>query len=190
MLHQITIHVRASQILACVNKAWAHAVRELRKEFRNSAFSADCLGRETFLTHNMVEQRLERVVRRRVGNLDINDDAWWWYRTQFYLHQAVAKHRMSFQDILFRCYIFSKHNHYDFNIFEDVYRHCTSQSLDEPLNVQLFWESGYVAARDMGCFNLGKSIDEVLQTLICAMEGAAFCPLMCSCAGDPQMQLL
>ena len=98
------------------------------------------------------------------------------------------------QDVVPRHFVpllhFSKYRHYDFNIFEDVYRHCTSQSLDEPLNVQLFWESGYVAARDMGCFSLGKSIDEVLQNLICAMEGSAFCPLMCSCAGDPQMQFL
>ena len=91
---------------------------------------------------------------------------------------------MSFQDLFRRCYLFSSYSGYDFDIFEDVYRHRTSENLEEPLGVQLFWEAGYVAARDMGCVNLGTSIYEVLQTLICAIAGTTYCPNMCGCAEE------
>ena len=141
----------------------------------------------------MAEHRLQRVVRMfriQVGNHDIIDLGLWWYRTQLYLHHAIRKDKMSVQDILRRCYDVSMYSGYDFDIFEGVYRHSTSENLDEPLEARLFCKSGYVQARDLGCANLGRSIDEVLQTLICAKEGTIYCPDMCGCADDLQMQLL
>ncbi len=91
---------------------------------------------------------------------------------------------MSFQDLFRRCYLFSLYSGYDFDIFKDVYRHRTSENLEEPLGDQLFWEAGYVSARGMGCVNLGTSINEVLQTLICAIAGTTHCPKMCGCAEE------
>ena len=86
--------------------------------------------------------------------------------------------------------VFSGYSGSDFGIFKDVYRHRTSENLDEHLEARLFWNAGYVLARDLGCANLGRTIDGVLQTLICAKEGTIYCPDMCGCADDLQMQLL
>ena len=194
MLHVIAIHESSSRVIACVNKEWAQAVNvvisELRRRFLSSDFTVHCLGLAT-LNESMAERRLERVVRVRVRNHDITDLGLWWYRTQLYLHYAISRRcNMSVQRILRRCYVFSGYSGYDVGIFKDVYRYRTSKNLDEPLEARLFCKSGYVQARDLGCANLGRSIDEVLQTLICAKEGTIYCPHMCGCADDLQMQLL
>ena len=91
---------------------------------------------------------------------------------------------MSFQHLLHRCYRFSSYKGYDFDIFEGVYRHCvmSQESLERSLGSQLFNDARFVYARDLGCQHLGRSINEVLQTLICASEDATFCPYRCGCS--------
>ena len=128
MLHVIAIHEGASRVIACVNKEWAQAVNfvisELRKRFLSSDFTVHCLGLAT-LNDSMAEHRLQRVVRIRFGSHDITDLGLWRYRTQLYLHFAIPREDMSFQDILRRCYIFPMYSGYDLDIFEGVYRHRT-----------------------------------------------------------------
>ena len=103
-----------------------------------------------------------------------------------YLQNAIGKGNMSFQELLRRCYLFSSYRGYDFDMFEGVYRHCvmSQETLERSLGSQLFKDAGFVYARDLGCQHLGRSINEVLQTLICASEGTTFCPDMCGCAEE------
>ncbi len=100
--------------------------------------------------------------------------------------QYIEKSSMSFQELLRRCYLFSPYRGYDFDMFEGVHRHCvmSQETLERPLGSQLFKDAGFVSARDLGCQHLGRSINEVLQTLICASEGTTFCPDMCGCAEE------
>ena len=139
------------------------------------------------LHDDKAKQHLQRVLNIRFGNESIPDLTVWWYNTQLYLQDTRFKHKMSFQELLHRCYRFSVYTGYDFDIFRGVYRDYNSQNLEEPLAAaQLFCtNTQFVGVRDLGCQYLGTSIHEVLQTLICAMAaGSKFCPDMCGCAED------
>ena len=74
-------------------------------------------------------------------------------------------------------------------MFQEVYREITSENLDEPFGFMLFWDPGFSAARNLECVRLGRSIHEVLLTLICAREGNYYCPVECGCADEQQIQL-
>ena len=92
---------------------------------------------------------------------------------------------MYFQDLLYRCHVFCVYAGYDFEIFEAVYHHYTSEHSETLLEARVFCDSRFVLARNMGCRSLGRSIHEVLQTVICALAGTTFCPDLCGCAdGD------
>ena len=189
MLHVVVIHASPSRVLACVNREWLHSVqtviRELRRGFLDGDFDVDCLAPEV-LHDGQAELRLRRVLCMRFGNTCRSKEQVWWFRTQLYLQYATGKSILSFQDLLRRCYLFSSYRGYDFDMFEGVYRHCvmSQETLERSLGSQLFKDAGFVYARDLGCQDLGRSIHEVLQTLICASEGRTFCPHMCSCAEE------
>ena len=187
MLRGIVMHACVIRVLACVNREWLQAVRavicELRRGFVGGDFYVDCLWPDA-LDEDKAKPRLQRVLNIRFGNESIPDATVWWYNTQLYLHYAIAKKPMSFQDLLHRCYLFSVYAGYDFEIFEGVYRYCTSENLEMLLAAQLFCDTRFVSARDLGCQHLGTSIHEVLQTLICTMAGTTFCPNLCGCAED------
>ena len=187
MLHVVVIHASSIRVLACVNMAWLHSVRtvirELRRGFLDGDFNVGCLAPEV-LHDGQAKMRLQRILCMRYGNRVLDEDVVWWFRTQLYLQYAVGKSKMSFQDLLHRCYRFSSYRGYDFDIFEGVYRHCvmSQESLERSLGSQLFNDARFVYARDLGCQHLGRSIREVLQTLICASDDATFCPYVCGCA--------
>ena len=187
VLHVVVIHASSIRVLACVNMEWLHSVRtvirELRRGFLDGDFHVGCLAPEV-LNDGQAELRLQRVLCMRYGNTGLDEEQVWWFRTQLYLQYAIGKSKMSFQDLLHRCYRFSSYRGYDFDIFEGVYRHCvmSQESLERSLGSQLFNDARFVYARDLGCQHLGRSINEVLQTLICASEDATFCPYRCGCA--------
>ena len=186
MLHVVVIHASSSRVLACVNRKWLHSVRtvirELRRGFLDGDFHVGCLAPDV-LNDGQAELRLQRVLCMRYGNTGLDEEQVWWFRTQLYLQYAIGKSKMTFQDLLHRCYRFSSYRGYD---FEGVYRHCvmSQETLERSLGSQLFKDAGFVYARDLGCQHLGRSINEVLQTLICASEGTTFCPDMCGCAEE------
>ena len=189
MLHVVVIHASSIRVLACVNMAWLHSVRtvirELRRGFLDGDFNVGCLAPEV-LHDGQAKMRLQRILCMRYGNKVIDEEVVWWYRTQLYLQYAIGKSKMSFQDLLHRCYRFSSYRGYDFDIFEGVYRHCgkSPETLERPLASQLFHDARFVYARDMGCSHLGRSIREVLLTLICASDDTTLCPYVCGCADE------
>ena len=189
MLHVVVIHASSIRVLACVNMAWLHSVRtvirELRRGFLDGDFNVGCLAPEV-LHDGQAKMRLQRILCMRYGNEVIDEEVVWWYRTQLYLQYAIGKSKMSFQDLLHRCYRFSSYRGYDFDIFEGVYRHCSKsqETLERPLASQLFHDARFVYARDMGCSHLGRSIREVLLTLICASDDTTLCPYVCGCADE------
>ena len=189
MLHVVVIHASSIRVLACVNMAWLHSVRtvirELRREFLNGDFNVRCLAPEV-LHDGQAKMRLQRILCMRYGNEVIDEEVVWWYRTQLYLQYAIGKNKMSFQDLYHRCYRFSPYKGYDFDIFKGVHRHCgkSQETLERPLASQLFHDARFVYARDMGCSHLGRSIREVLQTLICASDDTTLCPYVCGCADE------
>ena len=188
MLHVVVIRASPSRVLACVNREWLHSVqtviRELRRGFLDGDFDVDCLAPEV-LHDGQAKLRLQRVLDMRFGNTCRSKEQEWWFRTQLYLQYAIGKSSLSIQDLLRRCHGLSSYRRYDFDMFEGVYRHNVArETLKRSLGSQLFKDAGFVYARDLGCQHLGRSINEVLQTLICASEGTTFCPDMCGCAEE------
>ena len=181
----IVMHAGVSRVSACVNSEWLQAVRavicELRRGFLGSDFYVDCLLPDA-LDEDKVQQRLQSVLNIRFGNESIPDATVWWYNTQLYLHYAISKKSMFFQDLLYCCHVFSVYARYDFEIFEGVYRRFISEYSETLLPARVFCDARFVSARDMGCRSLGRSIHEVLQTVICALAGTTFCPDLCGCA--------
>ena len=185
-LRGIVMHAGVSRVSACVNGEWLQAVRavicELRRGFVGSGFYVDCLWPDA-LDEDKAKRRLQRVLNIRFGNESIPDATLWWYNTQLYLHYAITKKPMSFQDLLYRCYLFSVYAGYDFDIFEGVYRHHTSAHPETLLAAWVFCDARFVLSRDLGCQRLGRSVHEVLQTVICALAGKKLRPSLCGC-GD------
>ena len=109
MLHVVVIHASSIRVLACVNMAWLHSVRtvirELRRGFLDGDFNVGCLAPEV-LHDGQAKMRLQRILCMRYGNRVLDEDVVWWFRTQLYLQYAVGKSKMSFQDLLHRCYFF------------------------------------------------------------------------------------
>ena len=184
ILQVIAIHARASWVVACVNREWLEAVNaaisELTRGFLGSVFTVDCLGLASRMPSNVepcsCSVRIRRLLRPapclpiRFGvDGPAAELSSWWYRTQWYLHAAIRRDNMSVHRMLHRCYDFSRYRGYDFDMFAGVFRRRTSENLDDFLDSRLFWNAGYVSARDLGCVNLGRSRDEVLQSLICAL---------------------
>ena len=65
------------------------------------------------------------------------------------LQNAKRNKTISFQDIMRPCHHFTPLRGYDFNIFQDAIRQSTSASLEQPLQVDLSWDPGYMHARDV-----------------------------------------
>ena len=102
ILHIIATHVKTPQVLACLNKAWAPAVKAVRTalktSFLNSDFTPVCLG-FPWCDNEELEEHLQTVVGKIFGMLDKDDDRLWWYRTEMAWHHAIRIEKMSFQDV-------------------------------------------------------------------------------------------
>ena len=107
--------------------------------------------------------------------------------------------KCSFDDVFRICLAGSKFNRY----FDDLFGKCCSEWGDTairkmPLGTKIFQESVYVEIRDLSCLALGRSIREVLATLLLSKEfemravsvsfgrnqienGDCFCGRYCSC---------
>ena len=84
-----------------------------------------------------------------------------------HLDFAIDQNWLSFQNVLHDCHQFSYWRGYDFRVFEDVYRQCTSQNLDNMIAYGKWRrDDGYIQTRNMGCRKLGRSINEVLRTYL------------------------
>ena len=184
ILEVLALHMGAHRIIACVSKDWAQAAEfsknDLVEKFLNGTFDARCL--HTFPTdiysHMFLESQLSRAVRLSVGeHHHLNDLQLWWYRTQLHLSLSIFSAGLdgkSFKDILRECFEYSEFKGYGFSILERQYREWSGDVQPNLLFTSglcgVFRGSQYVSTRDMGCEMLGRSIKEVLLTLICALR--------------------
>jgi hypothetical protein len=196
ILEVLALHMGAHRIIACVSKDWAQAAEfsknDLVEKFLNGTFDARCL--HTFrsmacpfhstdiYSHMFLESQLSRAVRLSVGeHHHLNDLQLWWYRTQLHLSLSIFSAGLdgkSFKDILRECFEYSEFKGYGFSILERQYREWSENVQPNLLfrfvPEEVFTKSRYVSTRDMGCEMLGRSIKEVLLTLICALRGIKY----------------
>ena len=195
ILEVLALHMGAHRIIACVSKDWAQAAEfsknDLVEKFLNGTFDARCL--HTFPTdiysHMFLESQLSRAVRLSVGeHHHLNDLQLWWYRTQLHLSLSIFSAGLdgkSFKDILRECFEYSEFKGYGFSILERQYREWSENIrpylLSGAVWTGVFTRSRYVLTRQMRCEMLGKSIKEVLLTLICALRGIGY-QQYCGCS--------
>jgi hypothetical protein len=192
ILEVLALHMGAHRIIACVSKDWAQAAEfsknDLVEKFLNGTFDARCL--HTFrsmacpfhstdiYSHMFLESQLSRAVRLSVGeHHHLNDLQLWWYRTQLHLSLSIFSAGLdgkSFKDILRECFEYSEFKGYGFSILERQYREWSGDVQPNLLFTSVpcgvFRRSLCGVLRDMGCEMLGRSIKEVLLTLICALR--------------------
>ena len=146
ILRGIVMHAGVSRVSACVNGEWLQAVRavicELRRGFVGSGFYVECLWPDAF-DEDKAKRRLQRVLKLRFGNESIPDATLWWYNTQLYLHYAITKRSMSFQDLLYRCYIFLCTQGM-ISVYLKVFIVITSPHIQKR-----FWQLGFSVMRDL-----------------------------------------
>ena len=192
ILEVLAAHMGAHRIIACVSKDWAQAaelsINDLVEKFLNGTFDAQCLTQHSVRSTDMFEHRLWRVVRLSVGEHHaLNDLELWWYRTQLHLSLSIGslENEKSFKDILRECFEYSEFKGYGFSILERQYREWSENIrpflLSGAVWTGVFTRSRYVLTRQMRCEMLGKSIKEVLLTLICALRGIGY-QQYCGCS--------
>ena len=192
ILQVLATYMGAHRIIACVSKDWAQAaelsINDLVEKFLNGTFDAQCLTQHSVRSTGVFEQRLWRVVHLSVGEHHaLNDLELWWYRTQLHLSLSIGplKNEKSFKDILRECFEYSEFKGYGFSILERQYREWSENIrpflLSGAVWTGVFTRSRYVLTRQMRCEMLGKSIKEVLLTLICALRGIGY-QQYCGCS--------
>ena len=201
ILQVLATHMGAHRIIACVSKDWAQAAEasknDLIQKFLNGPFDARSLRVSHLnvcsMNTDMFEQRLSRVVCLNVGeDHHLNEVQLWWYRTQLHLSLSIGRgsicRETSFKDILRACFEYSEFKGYGFSMLERQYRewsgHFPRDLLNRSVSKEVFTRCRYIRTRDLGCVMLGRSINEVLLTLICAMERTEFCRSFCGCAQE------
>ncbi len=192
--------------LACVDRSWNACVLYIinirsirRKEFWNSTFEVDWLVEEwggCLLLHP--EVRLQRLLAE-IRNAD--PLVRWWYNVQLHLHlfcqKYVQRHGTapSYVELFDICYRQSGFNGRSCReLFPEVFLGLPQvpfdYPIDQPIDVALFHDLGFVKARDLGCPNLGCSIQEVLGTVLCMTydDGMGYCYPggQCGCA-EPEI---
>ena len=175
--------------LARVNRSWKGvvlgAVSILRKMLWRSSFSVDWLieawGGPLFQAPDARLHRLLTIHGWRSWANEMEDLSRFWYNLQLHLHRYCQKANASYKDIFDICFRQCAVSEYSRReLFPCVFQAC-EVSLDQRIDVTLFSDLGFVGARDLGCFNLGCSVEEVLGTLRCMLDHDEYCPRMCGC---------
>ena len=179
--------------LLCVSKDSARGVEafkeELMRKFHDAEFQVEWLGVRVGGNLQMrVTRKLDRVFRGfRLGAGDREDIVRWWYGTSVALEIFCARYNFpasflqgaSFHAVLRECYEHSEMRQYDFGSFKDFWRRQTTVNIDAIIPRGIWYNEVYVNARDISCPYLGKSVREVLGTLICAIEREEYCYAHC-----------
>ena len=152
------------------------------------------LASQPSLTNLLQDGRLPNIIR-------------WWYGTSVALDMFCARYSFpasllqgaSFHAVLRECYEHSEmRGLYDFGLFLDFWIRESSVNIDEIIPREIWHDKNYIGrkrkksyieTRCMGCPYLGKSVFEVLGTLICAIQGTEFCDFYCEHCNLARSQL-
>ena len=174
----VALYIPALHVMATVDRHWKHIVgcakRDLIECFLCSNFDVHCLG-DLFAMENVRKPILDKICRLHLGQPSegIQKEVLFWYEAQLHLGLLCRRNRTSLRDVLRRCFNYSTFRTYGFADFFPESR----LTKDMHLCIDHFNPGGValVNARDMGCWQLGRSVNEVLMSLWCMSVGACYC---------------
>ena len=115
--------------------------------------------------------------------LDIKEMTSFWYKAQLYFSLAKTASMQRYKEAPLYSMFAKRLLDYIGNGYcsKWLLSGIVKPFFDFRLHPQLFYETGLVKCRDLGCSTLGNSIDEVLLTLKLLPLGLSYCPSCCSC---------
>ena len=166
----VALYIPALHVMTTVDRHWKHIVgcakRDLIECFLCSNFDVHCLG-DLFAMENVRKPILDKICRLHLGQLSegIQKEVLFWYEAQLHLGLLCRSNRTSLRHVLRRCFKHSTFGAYGFADFFPESR----LTKDMHLCIHHFNPGGValVNARDMGCWQLGRSVNEVLMSLWC-----------------------
>ena len=174
----VALYMPSLHALASVGKNLKHLVgsarRDIIDDFLCSDFDVHCLG-DLFANESVSKHRLDKLCRLRLGQPSdgIEKEVLFWYEAQLHLGLLCRRNRTSLRDVLRRCFSYSSFSTYS---FEGLFPEWT---LREDMHLRIghwhFHGLGLVNARNMGCEQLARSVNEVLTSLWCMRAGGCYC---------------
>ena len=174
----VALYIPSLHVLASVDASWKHFVgcakRYIIDGFLCSNFDVHCLG-DLFANESVRKHRLDKFCRLRLGQPsdDVEKEVLFWYEAQLHLGLLCRRNITSLRDVLRRCFSYSSFSTYS---FEGLFPEWT---LREDMHLRIghwhFHGLGIVNARNMGCEQLARSVNEVLTSLWCMRVGGCYC---------------
>ena len=174
----VALYIPALHAMATVDRHWKHIVgcakRDLIECFLCSNFDVHCLG-DLFAMENVRKPILDKICRLHLGQPSegIQKEVLFWYEAQLHLGLLCRRSRTSLRDVLRRCFSYLSFSTYSFKGVFPEWR----LSEDMHLCIGHFNPGGLalVNARDMGCQQLARSVNEVLTSLWCMRVRGCYC---------------
>ena len=175
---RVAVYIPALHVMATVDRHWKHIVgcakRNIIQCFLCSSFDVHCL-RDLIAMEDVRKPILDKICRShlRQPSGGIPNEVLFWYEAQLHLGLLCKRNPTSLRDVLQRCFKHSTFGAYGFGDFFPESRLTN----DMHLCIDHFDPGGValVEARDMGCSQLGRSVNEVLMRLWCMSVGACYC---------------
>ena len=174
----VALYIPSLHVLASVDTNLKHVVgcatRYIIDGFLCSNFDVHCLG-DLFANESVSKHRLDKLCRLRLGQPSdgIEKEVLFWYEAQLHLGLLCRRNITSLRDVLRRCFSYSSFSTYS---FEGLFPEWT---LREDMRLRIwhlhFHGLGIVNARNMGCEQLARSVNEVLTSLWCMRAGGCYC---------------
>ena len=174
----VALYMPELHALASVDKklsevaAWA--TRDIIDDFLGSDFDVHCL--RDFVGNEFVSKpTLDKICRRHLGvpSESIDHEVLFWVEAQLHLGLLCSRSRISLRHVLEVCFMRSSFSKYSFKGLFPPWR----LSEDMHMCIRHFNPGGLalVNARNMGCPQLGRSVNEVLMSLWCLSVGFRYC---------------
>ena len=185
--------------LLCVDRSWKDVVLRIIDILRNKLLKRDFdvvwlerdHGAPLFTSPDV---RLRRLLTKHQVLDTLDETGRWWYNVQLHLYRFCQKksyysvpHHATYEDIFAICYSNCIAGYCRKELFPHFEGYCRRDSVlpHEGMLYQrvgsslrlhdAFQELGFVKARDLGCCNLGRSVAEVLGTVLCMLRHDMYC---------------
>ena len=174
----VALYMPSLHALASVDKNLRHLVgwakRDTIDDFLCSDFDVHCLG--DFVANEFASRpMLDKICRLHFGQPSegIDKEVLFWFEAQLHLCLLCRRGRTSLLVVLELCFRRSSFSKYSFKGLFPPWR----LSEDMHMGIGHFSPGGValVNARDMGCSQLGRSVNEVLASLWCMMVRGQYC---------------
>ena len=174
----VALYLPSLHALATVDKNLKHlvgcATRDIIDDFLVSDFDVQCLG-DLIADEFVSKPMLDKICRFHLGQPSegIDKEVLFWFEAQLHLGLLCRRSRTSLLVVLELCFRRSSFSTYSFKGFFPPWR----LSEDMHMCIRHFNRDGLalVNARNMGCPQLGRSVNEVLMSFWCMRERRRYC---------------